>query len=268
MMRIALIESNIKWENKKANLDALVDAITFVSDMELDLVLLPEMSFTGFSMNVRRTKESDYCTVNKIKEISKKYDIAIGFGWVKDNGDKCENHYSIVKDSDILIDYVKIHPFSYSGENIVFNGGEKLYLCKFKDFSVGIQICYDLRFPETFQILSKEASLIVVPANWPQKRREHWNTLLKARAIENQVYMAGINCVGNIGEQVYSGDSVILSPNGEIVDPLKVIHSNDDNIYIYDIKNDVEKYRSEFPVKKDRREKLYAQLKNKTREVF
>lgn len=259
-MVIALIESNIAWEDKEKNVNSLIEQLVNLKNENVDLVLLPEMSFTGFSMNTAKTREADGFIVNKIKETSGTLNTAIGFGWVKDCGEKCENHYTLVSGGDLLIDYVKIHPFSYGGEDNYFIGGNQLVYKQFKDFCVGIQICYDLRFPEMFQILSKKASLIIVPANWPQKRKEHWNTLLKARAIENQVYIAGVNCVGEMGGQIYSGDSAIISPLGEEINPLKIFKTNDGNIFIYEINNDVEKYRTAFPVKNDRNEKLYKEL--------
>ena len=259
-MRIALVELNIEWENKKANFDKLENIISSISEEKADLLLLPEMSFTGFSMNVAKTKDSDMETVDHIKDLSCKTEMAIGAGWVKEGDKLCENHYSIIYGNEQLLDYVKIHPFSYSKEDNFFMGGNKISYCKYKDFDIGVQICYDLRFPEPFQALSKSTSLIIVPANWPQKRREHWNTLLKARAIENQVYIAGINCAGEIGGLMYSGDSQLINPNGDICNAKVIEVGSSDKVLIYDIKNDVPSYRDSFPTKDDRKEQLYIKF--------
>ena len=102
--------------------------------------------------------------------------------------------------------------------------------------------------------------LIILSANWPKRRKEHWNCLLKARAIENQVYLAGINCVGIIGDLEYSGDTQIIAPDGNVCLPKDTIQLEKDNIYIYEIDNDVSDYRNSFPVKQDRQEELYKNL--------
>ncbi len=256
-MKIALVEAYIEWEAKKKNYNEATKILGELKKYDIDIAFFPEMSATGFSMNVNKTSEVSLYTIVKVKEWSHYFGMALGYGWVKKAGDKCENHYSIVAGNDIISDYIKIHPFSYSEEDKYFDKGKELALCRYKDFVIGTQICYDLRFPEPFQALSKEASLIIIPANWPKKRREHWNCLLRARAIENQVYVAGINCLGEIGDLQYSGDSQLISPNGEICDADNEVIIDNSRIYIYEVKNDVEKYREDFPVKKDRQEKLY-----------
>ena len=262
-MKIALGQLKIFWEDKKANMEKLKICLKQLSDV--DLFLMPEMSLTGFSMNTEKTKENKKETVCQIRELARQYDIAIGVGWVKDLGTTCENHYSIISPEGELLDYAKLHPFSYGEESLYFTGGDTLPLCSYKGFEIGVQICYDLRFPEPFQILSQKADLIVVPANWPAARRDHWDTLLRARAIENQVYIAGINCAGSMGGQYYSGDSVLYRPDGTKVQAGRNILSGkeaipEEAVFVYEIDNQIRKYRESFPVKKDRREALYRKL--------
>lgn len=262
-MKIALGQLKIFWEDKEANLGRLKECLEELP--EVDLLLLPEMSLTGFSMNTERTKERRKETVCQIQELAKQYCTAIGIGWVKDLGTTCENHYSIVSPEGELLDYAKLHPFSYGEESLHFVGGSELPLCQYQGLRIGVQICYDLRFPEPFQILSKKADLIVVPANWPAARREHWNTLLRARAIENQVYIAGVNCAGNMGGQYYSGDSVLYRPDGTKVQAERKILSGkeaipEEAVFLCETDYYVKKYREAFPVKKDRREALYKKL--------
>ena len=264
-MKIALGQLNISWENKDANLEKLKVCLKDLEKLKTDLFLLPEMSLTGFSMNTEKTKESRKETVCQMQKLAAQYHTAIGIGWVRDTGDFCENHYSIVSAEGELLDYAKLHPFSYGEESLHFAGGSELPLCQYQGFRIGVQICYDLRFPEPFQILSKEADLIVVPANWPASRREHWDTLLRARAIENQVYIAGVNCAGSMGGQYYSGDSVLYRPDGTKVPAERKIifddgKSPEESIFLSDIDNNVTKFREAFPVKKDRREALYRKL--------
>lgn len=253
-MKIALYQMDIAWENKEKNYIYLKNKLDGLCDKNTDIIFLPEMSFTGFSMDTDITKESNLETVNKMADYARQYNIAIGFGWVKDCGEKSENHYTIVnKEGNVISDYVKIHPFSFSGEDEKFQGGEVINVFEFDGIKFSIFICYDLRFPEVFQIASKEAHVIVVPANWPQNRREHWECLLKARAIENQVYVIAVNCVGEIGGLTYAGDSCVINPNGEIV--LKVCER--EKVLEYELTDDVENYRRIFPVKSDRREEIY-----------
>ncbi len=262
-MKIALGQLKIFWEDKEENLGRLKECLEELP--EVDLLLLPEMSLTGFSMNTEKTKECKKETVCQIQELAEQYRTAIGVGWVKDVGTTCENHYSIVSPEGELLDYAKLHPFSYGEESLHFTGGDRLPLCRYQEFQIGVQICYDLRFPEPFQILSKKADLIVVPANWPAARREHWDALLRARAIENQVYIAGVNCAGSMGGQYYSGDSVLYRPDGTKVQAERNILSGkeaipEEAVFVYEIDNQIRKYRESFPVKKDRRETLYEKL--------
>lgn len=248
---------NIVWEDKEKNYLLLEDALKKINNKGIELIVLPEMSFTGFSMNTGKTKESDSQTIDKISDLAKTYQIAIGFGWVKDCGERSENHYTVIdREGHVISDYAKIHPFSFSGEDQRFQGGEKIVSFELNGIVFSVCICYDLRFPEIFQIASKTAHVVLLPANWPQSRREHWNCLLAARAIENQVYMIGVNCVGEIGGVVYSGDSCIIDPDG--VTQIKA--NMQEAILEYELIDDVERFRKSFQVKKDRRERLYYAL--------
>lgn len=262
-MKLALGQMQTIWEDKQANLKKLEHYLALIKEKKVDLFLLPETALTGFSMNTDQVKESEKESAGNVQRLAEAYGIAIGFGWVKDAGEKCENHYSILSPSGELLDYTKIHPFSYGGEAEFFRGGTKLPICEYQGFRIGVQICYDLRFPEPFQILSKEADLILVPANWPSRRREHWQCLLKARSIENMVYLAGVNCGGQIESMYYSGDSGLYAPDGaelkgEVLTMADAVP--EEKILIYQIENDVKKYREHFPVKADRKEDLYRDL--------
>ena len=162
-----------------------------------------------------------------------------------------------------ILEYTKLHPFSYSGEDRYFQGGTLLPVCEYRGYHLGVQICYDLRFPEAFQALSRQADLILVPANWPGRRREHWISLLQARAIENQCYIAGVNCVGDMDGQTYTGDSRLYGPDGALCSGETLMPADaqpGECAFIYDIDDQVKKVRTQFPVKKDRRDALYRQF--------
>ena len=256
-MIIALAQTNILWEDKGSNLQIAIEVIDDCKKKSVDAVFFPEMSFTGFSMNTEVTSESDCYTVGVMSEIAKKNDITIGFGWVEISGKKCKNRYSVIdKNGYLLSSYAKIHPFSYSGENEKFIGGNEISTCLIEGIPFSNFICYDLRFPELFRAVADKVHAIIVPACWPAKRSEHWKNLLKARAIENQVYVFAVNCQGDVGGLYYSGDSCIISPDGKLIEML----SDKQGILTYDFIDDVERYRTSFPVLKDRRPDLYLRL--------
>ncbi|MDO4284897.1 MAG: nitrilase-related carbon-nitrogen hydrolase [Eubacteriales bacterium] len=262
-MKLALAQMQIEWENKEANLQKVTRYLELLSHVGgADLFALPEMSLTGFSPHTDRTKEKNRESVTQMTQLSRRFQTAIGVGWVRDTGALCENHYSIVTPhGETILDYAKLHPFRYGGEDRQFRGGGDLPVCGFGDFQIGVQICYDLRFPEPFQILSKTASLILVPANWPAPRREAWLCLLRARAIENQAYLAGINCAGQIGGLAYTGDSCLYAPDGSACtgEILRLPGAPEgEQLLLFSLENDTARIRREFPVKQDRREDLYA----------
>ncbi len=256
-MKFAIFQMEIKLEDMEHNVSKAEKAIQSAADKKADIILFSEMSFTGFSMNVNNTRDTDGKVMSQIRNCAVQNGISIGFGWVNKNKELAENHYSIIDPSgNVVLDYIKIHPFSFAGESKYFMPGNEIKYCKMNDIKMSTFICYDLRFPEIFQTASQEASVIIVGANWPANRAEHWKCLLKARAIENQVYMIGINCTGSQGEIYYSGSSCVINPNGDMVHEI----NSGEELFICDIKDDVSRYREDFPTKKDRRPNLYKEL--------
>lgn len=269
-MIIALAQTNIIWEDKLANLEKVRRIIESFADnvkgeMDDKLILFPEMSLTGFSMNTKATSENDRWTVSQISKLAAEYGVCVGIGWVKQTDELCENHYSIIAATGTEIsDYTKIHPFSYSGEDQYFRGGDKLAICRLGDMNIGTTICYDLRFPEQYRAMAKDVDMIFVPANWPAKRSLHWKTLLQARAIENQCYVAGVNCCGDMDGQFYSGDSCLFDPSGNVVElfcenllgkSMEVSADSEveglEKLLVYRIENNVAEIRNNFPALKD-----------------
>lgn len=256
-IKIALAQTRIVWEDKETNLKRAQMHVKEASDHGAHILFFPEMSFTGFSMHTKRTKEADQTTIEYMKSLAKTYQIGIGFGWVKDCGVQCENHYTVIDSyGSTLSDYTKIHPFSYSGEDQYFRGGTALTNFVYNGIEISTFLCYDLRFPEIFQAASKKAKVIVLAANWPAQRHRHWNTLLRARAIENQVYLLAVNCVGECGGIEYAGESCIINPDGCV----QAYLSGQEGIVYFDLLDDVQQFRDAFPIKQDRREPLYQQF--------
>ena len=259
-MKIALAHTMIAFEEYDINLKKATELIQKASDEKADLIVFPEMSFTGFSMNTKKTCLYGKNTCKEIQTLSKENKIHIGFGWVKlSENNLAENHYSIASpQGEIIYDFIKIHPFSYSGEDKLFIKGNTIKNINIEDHIISSLICYDLRFPECFRIASQEASLIIVPANWPSKRKIHWNTLLAARAIENQVYILGVNCVGIQNNIKYTGNSGLWTPIGKKIFDC----GEEENLLIFDIFNYIESYRESFPTYRDKRIDLYSEFYN------
>lgn len=262
-LRIGLAETDIYWEDKQLNRLNCVLMIEKAVTEKVDLILFPEMSLTGFSMNIENTAERNNETFSWFQEMVNRYKINVGFGWVKNDDNNICNMYSIItEDINNNISYSKIHLFSMGNENEYFQAGENIYLLNVKEFTVCPFICYDLRFPEIFQIASSGCSLITIAANWPETRKQHWTTLLRARAIENQCFVAGINRKGSGQGIFYSGDSCIYNPLGEKV-PCESFSIYNNLLLIADIDlNNVLSLRKNFNVKSDRKPELYVSLIN------
>lgn len=265
-MRIVLAQTKTIWEDKEKNLKKAEHLMELAKAKQADLILFPEMSFTGFSMEVMKHGEEQEETLRAMQKLVMQTGIATGFGWAKKVNGKCRNHYTILQeDGSVLTDFAKIHPFSYSEEEQYVEGGEELAYAEYRGFTIGTAICYDLRFPELFSQLSKRADFIIVPANWPASRGDQWSCLLKARAVENQCYMAGVNCVGKIGGLFYTGNSALCNPKGEWILPQVLWEADADDekekLLFYEIENEAEEFRESFPCKQDRRETLYEKFK-------
>ena len=253
-MKIALVQSHIIWEDKERNLAKLEEILK--DHPGADLYLLPEMSFTGFSMNTGITADRGTETADRVRELAIRHQTAIGFGWTRSAGEKCRNVYTIIGgDGGIAAEYVKIHPFSYSGEDDFFCGGDRIITANIGGIPFSVFICYDLRFPEVFRAVCEYVHAVIIPANWPEKRSVHWKTLLRARAIENQVYIFAVNCVGESGGTEYSGDSCVITPDGTIAEML----SGEEGMIMYEFCDDTERYREAFPVMKDRNRRFSIQ---------
>ena len=275
-MKIALTQVDIIWEQKEKNKAVCEQLVKEAAIHQAELIIFPEMTLTGFTMNPEKYGElcltqTDDSSKSVCKEsdgsegffqaLSVKYGIAILFGYIEE---KENNYYNMLELTDgrkILMKYAKIHPFSYGEESMHYCGGDSIVYACIHDICVGGFICYDLRFPEIFQISSRKSELICVIANWPEGRIEHWKTLLKARAIENQCYIVGINRTGEGNGLYYPMSSMAFDPCGKRID-YKEINSESKSTLLYaDIKAEtVRQYRKEFPVKEDRRENLYREL--------
>jgi omega-amidase len=185
------------------------------------LVVLSEMFATGFSMNVATIHDSDsHETQDFLAQVAADYKIFLLGGVVtKDKSGQGRNEavvYSPVGEE--IARYCKLHPFTLGGEAEHYVAGDNVRLFNWQDFTVAPFICYDLRFPEVFRTAAKQgANLFTVIASWPSLREDHWVSLLKARAIENQAYVIGVNRCGHDPKLYHSGHSVIFDPGGRLL---------------------------------------------------
>ena len=215
-----------------------------------DLVILPETFTTGFSMRSEQLAETmDGTTVKWMHHLSKTSGLAIGGSLlIRDNGFYF-NRFVFITPQGAISFYDKRHLFSIGGESSFLTSGNQRVVVGYMGWKIALYVCYDIRFPVWCRNLN-DTDLMIFTANWPDSRREVWNVLLKARAIENQVYVAGVNRVGTDGNDIsYAGDSRMIDAKGEVVLPT---FKNDNNWFSYIIsKKDLNDFRIKFPVTND-----------------
>ena len=260
-MLVALVSLNQAWENKDKNFQACRSFAQRAKAMGAELVIFPEMTLTAFSMNIGNTAE-DYAnslTVESFKELAQEIQVAIIFGVVFRDADKATKNVLLIDcNGKIKGRYSKIHPFTFAGEDNFFNGGNEICVAKLEMVTIGLTICYDLRFPEIYSALGMQSDLIINIANWPAKRVDHWNTLLKARAIETQVFVIGINRTGTDSKGLeYVKSSQAINPNGELLSP----EASDDELDVFDIDPElISKFRQTFSTTQDRKSEFYKSI--------
>ncbi|MDE6626822.1 MAG: carbon-nitrogen family hydrolase [Lachnospiraceae bacterium] len=261
-MRVGLTQMDIVWEDKEKNMVKAEKLMEQAAGQKVDLLVFPEMTLTGFTMDTVLAGEEMLFspTLRFFKDASRKYHMAMAFGYVEDFGGEYYNKLMIVSDGRIVYDYDKIHPFTYGQEGEHYIGGHEVKSVLLKDMELSGFVCYDLRFPEVFQAVSEHADMILVIANWPKERMLHWETLLRARAIENQCYMIGVNRTGKGNGLEYGESSMAFDPMG---DRLTKAHSKSE-LMVVDVEPErVRDIRKRFPFKADRQMELYEEFYTK-----
>ncbi|HSO88928.1 MAG TPA: nitrilase family protein [Draconibacterium sp.] len=215
VLKVSLVQTNTFWENAKANLASLNSKLDQL-DKDTDLVLLPEMFSTGFSVGKEGIAEKmDGQTVNwMLEKASEKNCLLVGSVLIEENK-KYFNRLIAAFPDGRLLHYDKRHLFSYAGEDKIFAKGTKRLVFSYKGFKVCPLICYDLRFP-VWARNDENYDILIYVANWPSPRIKAWDSLLKARAIENLCYTIGLNRVGDDNNKLsYPGHSAVYDPYGE-----------------------------------------------------
>ena len=216
-LNIVAIQTYIFWENASKN-KHFIDQKLRELDTKVDIVLLPEMFTTGFTMNSEKVAEDMHGpTIQWMQDWAKKSEILLGGSLVIKSKGKVYNRFVMVGDKGVLAHYDKRHTFTLAGEDKFYAKGTNHGLFKHKGWKICLRICYDLRFP-VWSRNTKNYDLLIYVANWPDVRINAWDTLLQARAIENMCYVVGVNRVGtDYNELVYPGHSAIYDPLGEVL---------------------------------------------------
>jgi omega-amidase len=273
-LTVTTIQSELHWEDKQANLAMFEKKIMGIAE-KTEVVILPEMFSTGFSMKPGTMAEKmDGPTVSWMKQIAaQKRIILTGSIIIEDEGNFFNRLIWMLPNGQCGF-YDKRHLFAYAGEHEHYTSGNKRLIASVKGWKVHLIICYDLRFPvwcrqsrpaapvdfstpELQEQLTElvpepvkpEFDLLICVANWPERRNHAWKTLLQARAIENQCYVAGVNRTGNDGNNIFhSGDSMIVSPMGEVL----YTKANTEDIFTLTLQKDtLDEVRTKLPFLED-----------------
>ena len=238
-LRIAGLNMDIAWKNKEENFRTIENEL---SSVEADVYLLPEMFSTGFCMEADEVADRNLETLTWMKKFAQSTKTAVaGSAPIEESGKFYNRFYFVFPDGNFEY-YDKRHLFSYSGEDKIYSAGTERKIIEYKGFRILLQVCFDLRFP-VFSRNQNDYDAILYVANWPQSRVEAWKTLLKARSIENQAFLFGLNRIGKDGYGLdYEESSLVYFPDG------KEISERKSNIVISEWNlEELKEFRTKFP---------------------
>jgi omega-amidase len=257
-LTITLIQTNLYWQDKQANLAMLYQKINSIKD-KTEVVVLPEMFSTGFSMKPELFAETMQGeTIEWMKKVSAEKKIILTGSLIIEEEGKYYNRLVWMLPNGQYGFYNKRHLFAYGNEDAHYTAGSKRLIASVKGWKINLQVCYDLRFPVWARqghaqkegvVQEPEYDILLYTANWPERRIHAWRTLLQARAIENQCYVIGVNRVGNDGNDIYhNGNSMVVGATGDIL--YEKLH--DEDIFTITLQKDkLEETRNKFPFWKD-----------------
>ncbi len=216
ILKTTIIQAPLAWENIDANLNYFSDKIKVIDKAEL--IVLPEMFTTGFSMNAKDLAEPmEGKCMQWLAATASEKQAAICGSFIAKEKENYYNRFIFMRPDGTFEFYDKRHLFSYAQEHLSYTAGEERKIINYKGWRICPQVCYDVRFP-VWSRNKQDYDLLIYVANFPQKRSRAWRSLLVARAIENQVYTIGVNRIGTDGKDIeYSGDSLIIDYDGQIV---------------------------------------------------
>lgn len=250
ILHITIIQTNIIWENKRENLRLFRQKLEQVHGAT-EIVVLPEMFSTGFTMkSCLLAENASGDTLSTLKQWASLYQTAICGSYIAEDNGHFYNRFFFFTPEGEEYYYDKRHLFRMGQENVNFSSGNKRLIVPYHGWNICPLICYDLRFPVWSRNIDNEYDILIYIANWPASRRIVWDTLLRARALENQCYVCGVNRVGTDNNQIdYNGGSLVYSPLGE---ELTSIPDGEDGISTISLSlSSLRTYRNKFPVWKD-----------------
>ncbi len=251
-MKVAAIQHDIVWEDAEATRARVTPMIAEAAAQGARLIVLAEMYATGFSMLPERIGEDEGGPNEQfLIEQARRHDAHLIASIAQRGADGRYRNNAVLAGADGSISrYAKIHPFSFAGEHEHYAAGTEFVTVAVDDVRVSLFVCYDLRFADEFWALAPTTDLYVVPANWPSPRHEHWRALLRARAIENQAYVLGVNRVGAVKDLPHAGGSALIDPAGAV----QFEAGADENVLTGEVDpGRVVKTRTTFPFLPDRR---------------
>ncbi|WP_240186859.1 nitrilase family protein [Pedobacter nanyangensis] len=249
-LKITVFQAYLFWENIEKNLQNIGLRLSGGVREKTDLIVLPEMFNTGFTMRAEElAEEMDGPTMQWIKKTAASYDCVVTGSLIIKEHDKYYNRMVWVKPDGDCQYYDKHHLFGLGEEDKHFTAGKEQVIVELKGWKIRLAVCYDLRFPVWLRNKNAAYDILLLVASWPDKRSSHWRTLIHARAIENQSYVIGVNRVGHDGNQIYhSGHSMCIDPLGNTV----YYKPEDEDLYTFSINyTELEKIRRQFPFLKD-----------------
>ena len=218
-VKVAAVQFNIRLGDIDANVAHVRKAVARAADQGCRLVVLPEMWNCGFCYQdllqlAKRTPE----VVEEMGRLSSEHGVVLAGSLPEPDGQKICNTAYVLDNGRLAGKYRKIHLFSLMNEDRSFTGGDSWLVADTSVGRIGVAICYDIRFPELTRRLALEgAEIVIVPGEWPKPRQDHWRTLLRARAMENQLFVVAANCRGIQGKLDFFGGSLIVDAKGEIM---------------------------------------------------
>lgn len=248
-LKITVFQGYLFWEKVDKNLQNIALRLSGIRE-KTDLIILPEMFSTGFTMNAEELAEPmGGKTMQWMHKIAQQYDCAITGSIIITEDGKYFNRLIWMLPDGSHKHYDKRHLFALGKEHHTYTAGTKRLMVELKGWKICPVICYDLRFPVWLRNVEPTYDLLLIVANWPERRALHWRTLIPARAVENQSYVIGVNRVGHDGNEIYhSGDSTCIDPNGNVV----YYKRDEEDLYTFSIIGDeVAKARRTMPFLKD-----------------
>ena len=247
-LTITGIQTDLFWEDKKANLEMLEKKINSIKE-KTEIIVLPEMFSTGFSMQPEKLAETmEGETVQWMKRIATEKKIILTGSAIIEDGGHYYNRLIWMLPNGEYGTYDKRHRFAYADEDEHYTAGTRRLIASVKGWKINLLVCYDLRFPVWARQQAQEEleyDLLIYVANWPERRINAWKTLLQARAIENQCYVVGVNRTGNDGKNIYySGESMVINALGEIL----YHKAHEEDVFTITLQRDsLEEIRNKFP---------------------